>query len=216
MAGKHPRRCHELVPWRAREMPIEGHAGVSEHFVRFLGRTHDGEHAGTAETGRSAFRRNLAAEQDLCLGRRRAAEITRAFRPVRACGVARNLQPMSGGGDTLPRGLKQRVGHGRRIGAAGSFALRIDQRGEGDCIPFRYAEHRPQHLCYELHGRLIVIMENEPDRLGVGENVVHERPLNAASLKEQKKNITKGDVRQAGGIRLRKEFYRRRRKVITL
>jgi hypothetical protein len=40
----------------------------------------------------------------------------------------------------------------------------------------RLAEHAVQKVPDELLGRVLVIVEDEPNRLGVGENVTHEMP----------------------------------------
>jgi hypothetical protein len=139
--------------------------------LRRLRRAHDGEHAGAAEAGR------LAAEQHLCLGRGHAAQVARR----RPCfgGVACDQQAMAGSGNLPLRGLEQRVGDSLRIGTAGSLALRIDQRGKGGRILFRLAEYGSQQFRDELQRCFIIIVKNEPDRLGVVENVVHEKPLDA-------------------------------------
>jgi hypothetical protein len=82
---------------------------------------------------------------------------------------------MTGGMNTPLRRLKQRLCNGKGIRAARGLAAIVDERGEGDRLPLPQAEYPTQEFSNELDRRVIIVVKDQPNRLG--ENVMHESPL---------------------------------------
>ena len=170
MSRKLPRGRDHLVIGHAGEMPLQRFAGEFEllgsgdvrHIVR------DGQRAVVAD-GRS-----LAGQPDLVLAGKVAAQFAGIASGIVA-GLGRHQQRVSGCLDALLGGLKQHLGDRARIGPAHGLPSPLDRRHHRIGVVRRLAKDRADKADNEILRRLVVVVNDELEVIGLSGKGAHGR-----------------------------------------
>src|SRR5262249_525987 len=111
--------------------------------------------------------------------------------------LGRDAQGMSGHRDATLGLQEQRTGDRSRKGPAACSSIIGYRRAEGVGPPHRPAEHLAQQRRDELRRRLVIVMENQPDRRGIRANVLHRTLPTQPKLEKNRRRTS----RSATGVK---------------